>query len=664
MTAPETPLAGRYRFVRRIQAGQKTIAWLVSDLTSDRQLVASALGASRLKALKPALGVRHKYLAAIVEVVEDPDPAEIPSDGAVVHAAAVALAEIVSGLTLHDQLKGGSLGVSDSVAVLAGICDATEALHDALAAHGAISPRSILIAPSVPRPSPVLLQLVAPTSGAYSTPERLLGQGPTPEDDVWALHASLYTSLTGSAPFEGASKDALVSAMQSDRRKPLSDFDIDEPGLQALLDRGFADASERTKNVGELKQGLYDWLRARVPQRDSLSELAPPSLDWDEPAPVIESAPPIALYSDEDESSPAKPSAAEPVEKPVEAEPKTPDEKDRSAEREAAASATVEPGEPETTLAALRREAPPKPEAEAEPEAPREPEAAASEPSHESKEKAPAPATSSRRSTKPRAGRAPAAKPKPKRAGAERASRPPAPKARPARSGGFIFAALGLGALAFGAAFYAGRSIKPEEPAPTRPAEPSATVMGAPVAPPVASADAAPSRDPDDPKRRAACVASYFPPDTFRGDEDFGFLCNKQDFRAITSGLHRQVVVSSKGNVTAGMKEWATLDWYEIAVTAVVRGGCCPPDVLLDVELPAYVYTGLCEPIAEALVKVGRHPIRPDETKARAKAFAAEIRCLYVHDEPRPFRYPTQPSGANRLVFEAFLERAAARNPN
>ena len=312
MSGPETPLAGRYRFVRRIQAGQKTIAWLVSDQRSDRQLVAAALGASRLKALKPALGVRHKYLASIVEVVEDPNPAEIPGDGAVVRAAAVALAEIVSGLTLHDQLKGGSLGVSDSVAVLAGVCDATEALHGANAAHGAISPRSILIAPSTPRPTPVLLQLVAPTSGAYSTPERLLGQGPTVEDDVWALHASLYASLTGSAPFEGTSKDALVSAMQSDQRKPLSDFGVDEPSLQTLINRGFdGDSSKRTRSVRELKQGLYDWLRARVPQRDSLSELAPPSLDWNDPAPVMESAPPIALYSDEDDSEPQKPKSAE-----------------------------------------------------------------------------------------------------------------------------------------------------------------------------------------------------------------------------------------------------------------------------------------------------------------------------------------------------------------
>ena len=112
------------------------------------------------------------------------------------------------------------------------------------------------------------------------------------------------------------------------------------------------------------------------------------------------------------------------------------------------------------------------------------------------------------------------------------------------------------------------------------------------------------------------------------------------------------------------MKEWATLDWYEIAVTAVLRGGCCPADVPA-IELPAFAaYTGSCEPIAESLVKVGRHPISPDDTKARAKAFASEIRCLYVNDVPRPFRYAGQPSGANRRSFVAFLERAAKRNRN
>ena len=624
MSGPETPLAGRYRFVRRIQAGQKTIAWLVSDQRSDRQLVAAALGASRLKALKPALGVRHKYLASIVEIVEDPDPAEIPGDGALVRAAAVALAEIVSGLTLHDQLKGGSLGVSDSVAVLAGVCDASQALHDVNAAHGAISPRSILIAPSEPRPTPVLLQLVAPTSGAYSTPERLLGQGPTAEDDVWALHASLYASLTGSAPFDGTSKDALVTAMKSNQRQPLSAFGIDEPSLQTLIDRGLdGDSSRRTQSVRELKQGLYDWLRARVPQRDSLSEIAPPSLDWDDPAPVIESAPPIALYSDEEDGALAKPKSAEQQEKSP--EPPEPMAASPPATPVVLPEATAEPVEKPTVVFAA----------------------------------------AALRADRPTPGKRP------------RAPRFPAPKERHTRSGKFIFVALGLGALAFGAAFYAGRKLKPDglvggrrpsaaladgRDAPPL-TKPSATVSSLLAAPPLASADAAAPPDLRDPRVRRSCVASYFPEDTFQGDEDFGFLCNKEDFRSITSRLHRQVVVSSKGMVTAGMKQWATLDWYEIAVTAVLRGGCCPADVPA-IELPAYAYTGICEPIAESLVKVGRHPISPDETRERAKAFAAEIRCLYVNDVPRPFRYPAQPTGANRLVFEAFLERAAKRNGN
>ena len=515
------------------------------------------------------------------------------------------------------------------MAVVAGVCDAAEALHHANAAHGAISPRSILIAPSVPRPTPVLLQLVAPTSGAYSTPERLLGQGPTADDDVWALHASLYAALTGSAPFEGTTKEALVRAMTNDQRKPLSDFGIDEPTLQALLDRGLdGDSKKRTRSVRELKQGLHDWLRARVPQRDSLSELAPPSLDWDDPAPVMDSAPPIALYSDEDEGPPEKPASAD-LEKPP-------------APTVSSAAAGLRPDWPTAS------DGPTEPDADAP-----SPRALEAEPSDRADE-SPAPPRKHSAQERVSIGH---------REPAQRGSRSAAPEPRSARSPGFVLVALGLGAVAFGAAFYVGRKLKREEREPPPPAAPSATVSSSLAAPPVASADAEAPPDLRDPRVRAACVASYFPEGTFQGDEDFSFLCNKQDFRGITSLIHRQLVVSSKGRITSGMKEWATLDWYEVGVTAVLRGGCCPADVPA-IELPAYAYTGSCEPIAESLVKVGRHPIRPDEAKARAQEFAAEIRCLYVNNVPRPFRYPGQPSGANRLVFEAFLERAAERYPN
>ena len=62
-----------------------------------------------------------------------------------------------------------------------------------------------------------------------------------------------------------------------------------------------------------------------------------------------------------------------------------------------------------------------------------------------------------------------------------------------------------------------------------------------------------------------------------------------------------------------------------------------------------------------ALAAVAREPMSPGDVPDRAGALAADIRCLYLNGIPRPYHYGVQPSGANRLTFEAFLTRMAAR---
>ena len=150
--------------------------------------------------------------------------------------------------------------------------------------HPPVTERAtLIIAPNVARPAPVVVQLVAPTSGAYSTPERLEGGGPTPENDVWALYALLYAALSGVAAFEGASKEELARNMREQRRKTLAELSVDRPELEALIADGLAgDPERRRSKLSELLSGLTAWIKNRDASTAEAAELARLSMDWED----------------------------------------------------------------------------------------------------------------------------------------------------------------------------------------------------------------------------------------------------------------------------------------------------------------------------------------------------------------------------------------------
>jgi hypothetical protein len=260
MQAPTKLLADRYRFKQSLDLGAKTITWIAVDEQTRREVVASALPSARVAALFGVVGLRHPHLASICEVVSDPDAAVIPG-GVRVRGAGVVVAELVRGQTLHMALKQGAASPEVNVRWWLGLCDAVRAMHQAGGAHGAISPRSIVVQPSDGRQPPVLTQLLAPSSGAYCAPERLQGRGPGAADDVWALHAALFTALTGSPPFKGDTKDQLVLSMASGRILQLADFGVNSHDLQGLIDQGLtADLARRCSDVSELTAQLEAFL--------------------------------------------------------------------------------------------------------------------------------------------------------------------------------------------------------------------------------------------------------------------------------------------------------------------------------------------------------------------------------------------------------------------
>lgn len=226
----------------------------------------SAVPSRSLGPFTAAQGTRHLHLAAIVDVIAKAEPDEVPGGLLSQHPdTAIVAAELVAGRTLRGQLKTGRMPPFKAVAWALRLVEALRVVHQKGGIHGAISPRSIVVEPAGRAIAPVLAQLVAPPIAGFCSPERLEGGGPTPEDDVWALHAVLYSAMTGVAPHDGDAR-ALLASARSGTFRPLSSYGIEEPILQRILERGlFGEASRRVKHLSDVAAALDSWERGQDP---------------------------------------------------------------------------------------------------------------------------------------------------------------------------------------------------------------------------------------------------------------------------------------------------------------------------------------------------------------------------------------------------------------
>lgn len=304
---PTAPLSGRYRFKSRLDAGTKAPTWLAEDESTGKDVVASVLPTARVAALMGVVGLKHAHLAGIIEVVDNPAAEAVP-DGAPA-SGAVIVAEHVGGKTLHQALKTARLTPAEAITLWIRLCQGVAALHAAGGAHGAISPRSIVIELAGGRQGPILTQLLAPTSGAYCAPERLQGRGPSGAD-TWALHSTLFSALTGSPPFRG-DKDQLLKSIASGQLQRLKDLGVNDEGLQELLSLGLvANTARRRGTAEQMIEALERW----EPRSEGASE-------WEDVATVVAtSTEDIARAMRDDRPAPMP--SIPPV--PVEAEPEPP----------------------------------------------------------------------------------------------------------------------------------------------------------------------------------------------------------------------------------------------------------------------------------------------------------------------------------------------------
>lgn len=598
MADPRLPLAGRFTFAGLLRTSQGPRRWLATESDSGRRVVAVATEAGRLATLEAAKGVKHRHLAGLIDVVRDVDPQSLPEGVVVPTAGGVAVAEYMPGTTLKQQLDSGAVNAAKAVAWTVRLAESVQALHQAGGVHGAISLRSVVAEPEGRKIAPVLSQLLAQPVAAFCPPERLRGSVETSADDVWALHAVLFTMLTREAPYTGGARDVLIKAMMGGRTKPLAAFGVDEPVLSEILARGLIGEKRlRVTDLPELVQALDGWERDRTvmpPKRTATPRPASRGLADIVGGAALGAARDDGVVLDDDQLPDDEGTELRPVAPPLGALP---------AASAAPAAAEARPG-------------------------------------------ANAPGAS-------HPGSSSAAGVRPSKAPGKRVSINPFEKKKQ------VWPLLIGAALVGGAGMYL--LVAPDS-TPTPPVAEAALPAPPPPSPAPAKAAKKLQTASED---RDACVASYFPPDSFAPAPSFEFVCSDKDFREITTALHQMVVapaasgsggtapVPAPAAVDAG--KGSGLDWYQLPATAIIRRHCCSAAAPLTLPESA----GWCEQLQSAVRRVADDSSKAVDLAPAARAFDKAVNCLFANKIARPYAYDKPPTDQNRASFQQFLGRAA-----
>ena len=133
----------------------------------------------------------------------------------------------------------------------------------------------------------------------------------------------------------------------------------------------------------------------------------------------------------------------------------------------------------------------------------------------------------------------------------------------------------------------------------------------------------------------------------------FKFLCTETN--ALKGGLEMRsrIIVGAKGGVSDAMREWAGLDWHEMAAFSTLRARCCAP------PLPALEYNfKLVCPLDKALDAMEAAVSARDKTAfdAASADYREQVSCLSKFGQGSNFGR-NGPPGSGTQAFDKLTQR-------
>lgn len=220
--------------------------------------------------------------AEITAVLDSPHIPRLFASGTDEDGAPYLVLELLHGLDLATDLRQRqSLPLDEIDALVAQVCGALHAAHEAGVVHRDIKPQNLFLAiePHVAwkvldfgvsmmaSGSGTLTQGAAVGTPAYMAPEQALGMSVDRRADVFSLGAVVYRALTGRPAFRGPSAPATLHAVmhaQPVRPGELSRVPSDVDAVIAL-----ALAKKRGKRLGSARAFADAWKAARREQLDT-----------------------------------------------------------------------------------------------------------------------------------------------------------------------------------------------------------------------------------------------------------------------------------------------------------------------------------------------------------------------------------------------------------
>ncbi|OAR24406.1 protein kinase [Streptomyces sp. ERV7] len=221
-------LGGRYRLVDRLGHGGMGTVWRAHDEVVDREVAVkeprvpdhlsererATVHLRMQREARAAARIDHPCVVTMHDVVVEDDKPWI-------------VMELVRGHSLADRLQEGTLDVREAARIGLSVLGALSAAHEAGVLHRDVKPANVLLG----RGDRVVLtdfgiaqvegeQGLTETgafvgSPEYIAPERVLGQRPGPESDLWSLGVVLYAAVEGVSPYRRSNTPATLQAVLS-----------------------------------------------------------------------------------------------------------------------------------------------------------------------------------------------------------------------------------------------------------------------------------------------------------------------------------------------------------------------------------------------------------------------------------------------------------------
>jgi hypothetical protein len=222
-------LADRYRVDRELGAGGMATVYLAHDLRHERDVaikvlhpdLGAALGAERfLSEIKTTARLQHPHILPLLD--------SGAADGLLYYVM-----PYVRGETLRARLERETqLPITDALRIATEVAEALQAAHALGIVHRDIKPENILLQDGHALVADFGIALAVQTAGGqrmtqtglslgtpqYMSPEQAMGERTIDaRSDIYALGVVTYEMLTGDPPFTGASVQAIVARVLTER---------------------------------------------------------------------------------------------------------------------------------------------------------------------------------------------------------------------------------------------------------------------------------------------------------------------------------------------------------------------------------------------------------------------------------------------------------------